>query len=174
MVYERLLADRNTSCLLLFPGPEESALCEQTRDCLDYFSRQLDFSTFTRLCDVIQAAGGEADPRPAGEDKRPGPAEVRPYNHRSSSVFRKMLRKFQCCGSGINFVPSRIRIKTFKYFNPKKWFLSSRKYYPGCSSRIRFPDPNLTFYPSWIPDQGVKKAPDPGSGSATLESSACR
>jgi hypothetical protein len=46
----------------------------------------------------------------------------------------------------------------------KKWFLSSRKYDPGCSSRIRI----LTFYPSRIPDPGVKKAPDPGSGSATL------
>jgi hypothetical protein len=34
---------------------------------------------------------------------------------------------------------------------PKKWVLSSRKYDPGCSSRI--PDP----------DAGVKKAPDPGS-----------
>ncbi len=50
---------------------------------------------------------------------------------------------------------------------PKKWFLSSRKYDPGCSSRIRIP----TFYPSRIPDPGVKKAPDPGSGSATLLSS---
>jgi hypothetical protein len=70
---------------------------------------------------------------------------------------------------------SRIRIKEFKNFNPKKpkklflkkpkkWFLSSRKYDPGCSSRIRM----LTFYPSRIPDPGVKKAPDPGSGSATL------
>jgi hypothetical protein len=29
----------------------------------------------------------------------------------------------------------------------------------------------LTFYPSWIPDPGVKKAPDPGSGSATLQKS---
>jgi hypothetical protein len=29
----------------------------------------------------------------------------------------------------------------------------------------------LTFYPSRIPDPGVKKAPDPGSGSATLLSS---
>ncbi len=47
---------------------------------------------------------------------------------------------------------------------PKKWVLSSRKYDPGCSSRIRM----LTFYPSRIPDPGVKKAPDPGSGSATL------
>jgi len=29
---------------------------------------------------------------------------------------------------------SRIRIKEFKYFNQKKWFLSSRKYDLGCSS----------------------------------------
>ncbi len=34
----------------------------------------------------------------------------------------------------------------------------------GCLSRI--PDPD--FYPSRIPDPGVNKAPDPGSGSATL------
>jgi hypothetical protein len=53
---------------------------------------------------------------------------------------------------GSELSPSRIRIKEFKYFNPKKskkWFLSSRKYDPGCSSRI--------------PDPGVEKAPDPGS-----------
>ncbi len=43
-------------------------------------------------------------------------------------------------------------------------FLSSKKYDPGCSSRIRM----LSFYLSRIPDPGVKKAPDPGSGSATL------
>jgi hypothetical protein len=47
--------------------------------------------------------------------------------------------------------------------------LGSRKYDPGCSSpRIRI----LTFYPSRIPDPGVKNAqdpiPDPESGSATL------
>ncbi len=59
---------------------------------------------------------------------------------------------------------SRIQIKEFKYFNPKKWFLSSREYDPGCSSRIRI----QTFYPSRISDPGVKKASDPGSGSATL------
>jgi hypothetical protein len=43
-------------------------------------------------------------------------------------------------------------------------FLSSRKtiwdFHPG--SRIRI------FSPFWIPDPGVKKAPHPGSGSATL------
>jgi hypothetical protein len=37
-----------------------------------------------------------------------------------------------------------------------------RVVHPG--SRIRM----LTFCPSRIPDPGVKKAPDPGSGSATL------
>jgi hypothetical protein len=37
-----------------------------------------------------------------------------------------------------------------------------RVFHPGF--RIRA----LTFYPSRIPDPGVKKAPDPGSGSATL------
>jgi hypothetical protein len=46
---------------------------------------------------------------------------------------------------------SRILIKEFKYFNPKKakkWFLNSKKYYPGCSSRI--PDPDADFLPSRI------------------------
>ncbi len=83
---------------------------------------------------------------------------------------------YQCCGSlmfipdptffhpGSELSPSRIRIKEFKYFNPKKWFLSSRKYIPGCSSRIRM----LTFYPFRAPDPVVKKVPDPGSGSADL------
>jgi hypothetical protein len=46
----------------------------------------------------------------------------------------------------------------------KKWVLSSRKYDLGCSSRI--PDPDADFLP--IPDPGVKRAPDLGSGSATL------
>ncbi len=45
-------------------------------------------------------------------------------------------------------------------------FLSSQKHDPGCSSRI--PIRILIFYPSQIPDPGVKKAPDLGSGSATL------
>ncbi len=54
---------------------------------------------------------------------------------------------------------SRICIKKFKYFNPKNWFLSSQKYDPGCSPRIRI----LFFYPSQISDPGVKKhrIPDP-------------
>jgi hypothetical protein len=48
----------------------------------------------------------------------------------------------------------------------KKMVSKPGKYDPGCSSRIWM----LTFYPSRIPDPGVKKAPDPGSGSATLSS----
>jgi hypothetical protein len=60
----------------------------------------------------------------------------------------------------------RIHIKEFKYFNPKNCFLSLQKYDPGCSSRIRIPDPDPDFLP--IPDPGVKKTPNPGSGSATL------
>jgi hypothetical protein len=33
------------------------------------------------------------------------------------------------------------------------------KYDAGCSSRILI----LIFYPSWVPDPAIKKAPDPGS-----------
>jgi hypothetical protein len=49
-----------------------------------------------------------------------------------------------------------------EYFNQKNWFISSRKDDPGCSSRMRI----LFFLP--IPNFEVKKAPDPGSGSASL------
>jgi hypothetical protein len=62
---------------------------------------------------------------------------------------------------------SRIRIKDFKCFKPKNLFLSSRKYDPGCSSRIRI----LFLYPSRIPDPGVKKAPDPGSATLVVDAS---
>jgi hypothetical protein len=58
---------------------------------------------------------------------------------------------------GPNFLHpgSRIRIKKFKYFNPKKWFLSSRKYDPGCSSRI------LNFLPIRIQGSKRHQIPDP-------------
>ncbi len=56
---------------------------------------------------------------------------------------------------------SLIRIKEFKYFNPKNGFQALENIiqvvHPG--SRIRM----LTFYQSRIPDPGVIKAPDPGS-----------
>jgi hypothetical protein len=63
--------------------------------------------------------------------------------------------------SGSEFFPSRIRLKEFKYFNLKKWFVSTEKYDLGF-----IPDPDPDFLP--IPDPGVKNAPDPRSGSATL------
>jgi hypothetical protein len=50
--------------------------------------------------------------------------------------------------SRIEFLPSRIpeAHQRIDVFQPEKWFLSSRKYDPGCSSRIPVPD----FIP--IPD----------------------
>jgi hypothetical protein len=51
------------------------------------------------------------------------------------------------------------------YVQAVVFFLSSRKYDPGCSSWIRILDPDLDFLP--ILNPGVKKAPDPGS-AATL------
>ncbi len=51
---------------------------------------------------------------------------------------------------------SRIRIFSIpdpqQRINPKKWFLSSRKYDPGCISRIRI----LTFYLSRNSDPGSR------------------
>ncbi len=94
-----------------------------------------------------------------------------------------------------NFFSSRIRM--FSIPDPesesknlsiltKKWFPSSWKYDPGCSSRMRIPDPNtglgsesririLIFYPSRIPGSKI------GSGSrirstakkATVDPDAC-
>jgi hypothetical protein len=56
---------------------------------------------------------------------------------------------------------SWILIKEFKYFNPKKWFLSSRKYDPGCSSWIRIPDSDPDFL--LIPDPGSRGQKGTGS-----------
>jgi hypothetical protein len=76
------------------------------------------------------------------------------------------IRIFSIPDPGSEFFPSRIPDphQEFRYFIPKKWLLSSRKYDSGCSSRTWI----LTFYPSLIPDPVVKTAPDPGSGSAIL------
>jgi hypothetical protein len=80
------------------------------------------------------------------------------------------IRLFSIPDSGSEFFHpgSRIRIKEFKYFNPQKWFLSSRKCDPGCSSRSGSRIRILTFYPSRIQGSRVKKVPNPESGSATL------
>jgi hypothetical protein len=70
----------------------------------------------------------------------------------------------------ISDLGSRIRIKEFKYFDWKKWFLSSQKNYPGFPSRIRILKPDPDFLPipdpdpvSQIPNPGAKKAPKPWS-----------
>ncbi len=62
------------------------------------------------------------------------------------------IRIFSIPDPGSELFPSRIPDpkKEFKYFNPKKWFLSYRKYDSGCSSRIRI----LTLP---IPDPGVNR-----------------
>jgi hypothetical protein len=69
---------------------------------------------------------------------------------------------------------SRVRIKEFKYFNQKKWFLSSQKYDPSFRSRIRIPDLDPDFLPIPDPESRDQKGtgsliPDAGSGFATLE-----
>ncbi len=90
-----------------------------------------------------------------------GKQNIAPYVERSVIL--------QCCESGMfipdpdpnftsripdtesEFFPSRIRVKEYKYSNAN-CFLSSRKYKQSCLSRIRI----LIFYPSRIPDPGVK------------------
>jgi hypothetical protein len=67
---------------------------------------------------------------------------------------------------------SRILIKEFKYLTPqkaKKWFLSSKKYDPGCSSRIPDPDADFSHPGSRIQESKRHPIPDPGSGCPTLE-----
>ncbi len=54
---------------------------------------------------------------------------------------------------GTECFPSRIRIKEFKYFNPKKLLLSFRRTDPSCSSRIRILNPD---HP-WSRIQGQKE-----------------
>jgi hypothetical protein len=49
----------------------------------------------------------------------------------------------------------------FNYFNPKKWFLSSKKYDPGCSFRIPDLDPDFLTILDLDPD--FLSIPDPGS-----------
>jgi hypothetical protein len=81
------------------------------------------------------------------------------FLNRVRTTFRAVLRiRDVYPGSDFFFVPDpRIRIKEFKFFIPKKWFLWSRKYDPGCSSRIRI----LTFHPSRIQRSKRHRIPDP-------------
>jgi hypothetical protein len=66
-------------------------------------------------------------------------------------------------------IPDPGSSKNLSILNPKKakkWFLSSKKYDPGCSSRIRM----LTFSHPGFRIQGSKRHPIPDPGSATLHS----
>ncbi len=75
------------------------------------------------------------------------------------------IRLFSIPDPGSELSPSRIPNphQRIKYFNPKKckkkWFLSSKKYDPGCSSRIRM----LTFsHPGSRGQKGTQsRIPDP-------------
>jgi hypothetical protein len=62
-------------------------------------------------------------------------------------------------------IPETDPLQRIKELLTLKLFLSSRKNNLGHSSRSRILDPD--FFPSQIPDPGVKKAPDPES--ATLK-----
>ncbi len=101
------------------------------------------------------------------------PSRIRifPIPDRGSFIQKNLGILLQCCGYGM-FIPdpnfsipdpnfsylgSWIRIKEFKYFNPKELFLSSRKYDPGCSSRIRI----LTHPGSRIQRSERHRIPDP-------------
>jgi hypothetical protein len=86
---------------------------------------------------------------------------------------KKAVLRIRNVYPGSELFPSRIRIspipdphQEFKYFNPQKWPLSSRKYDPGCSSGSgSFVLPGsgsqiLTFYPSRIRIRNTKKRPN--------------
>ncbi len=115
-----------------------------------------------------RAGPPQSRPGPAAPPAQPGSSTITFIQQQWASVLRIRdvypgfrIRLFSIPDPNCLHPGSRIRIKEFKYFNPKKWFPSSRKYYSGCSSRI--PDPDADFLP--IPDPGVKKAPDPGSAT---------
>ncbi len=94
--------------------------------------------------------------------KTPDPDPQHCYKKISCNAEGTMMMNPRCSGVGSTSwrrarTGSRIRLfsipdphKRIKYFNPKKLFLSSRKYDPGCSSRIRF----LIFLT--IPDPGCR------------------
>ena len=66
--------------------------------------------------------------------------------------FWSRIRLFSILDPGSEFFPYRFCIKKFQYFNPQKFFLSSRKYDPGCSFQI--PDPDRDFLS--IPNPGFR------------------
>jgi hypothetical protein len=60
---------------------------------------------------------------------------------RKNIKLRSEFFPFRILDPNFSHLGSRIRIKEYKYFNPKNVSKLS-KYDPGCSSRIRIPDPD--------------------------------
>jgi hypothetical protein len=69
-----------------------------------------------------------------------------PYFRELLKVLSSSVLRIRAVYPGYDVFPSRIHIKEFKYFKPKKCFLTSQKYDPGCSSRIPAPDPDFFTY----------------------------
>ncbi len=68
---------------------------------------------------------------------------------------------------GSEFISSRIQgQKNLSISYPKNCFSALVNMRPGCSYRIRIPDPDLNCLP--IPDPGIKKAPDPNTACITF------
>ncbi len=136
---------------------------------------------------------GYRRPRPApGTDSDHGYSTMTPYGdqvriapHRNT-VSDEVLN-FCCCvadpGFFLNWIPIRIfnpgskvkkfpdpgfasATKDFSIFYQKKLLISSRKYAPGFSSRIRI----LTFYPSRIQGSKRQRIPDPDPQHCFAES----
>jgi hypothetical protein len=92
---------------------------------------------------------------------------------RRALLYRNFKTSVADPGSGSEFFQFQIQgqkdfgsgstSKNLSIINPKKLILSSRKYDPGCSSRIRIPDPvrSLNFYPSRFQGSKRHRIPDP-------------
>ncbi len=116
-------------------------------------------SASSRGCWTWRRASGPPTCPRAPPSPSPSPTSTRPIRTISRFASRELctVLRIRDVYPGSDFFPSRILIKEFKYFNLRKWFISSRKYDPGCSSRIR----TQTFYPSWIQGSKRHRIPDP-------------
>ncbi len=113
------------------------------------------------LCRHPRAVHRALGTRPPGRYQRPTRPPPQGKRIRETTIFHTVLR-IRDVYPGSDFFSSRIRTvsipdpgsasKNLSILTPKKWFLSSRNYDPGCSSRIT--DPDADFLP--IPDPGCR------------------